>query len=73
MRILVIEDDGPGLDGQARQRVVRRGVRMDEQVPGSGLGLAIVGDITASYGGDFSVHDAEGGGLRACLSLPCAH
>lgn len=71
---LVVEDDGPGMDAQARARAGRRGVRLDQQVPGSGLGLAIVGDIAASHGGELSLEPIPGAtGLRACLSLPCGH
>lgn len=77
---LIVEDDGPGMDAQARARAVRRGVRLDEQVPGTGLGLAIVSDIVASHGGAFTLeananHQSRitNHGLRATLVLPCAH
>ncbi|MCR2237243.1 ATP-binding protein, partial [Salmonella enterica] len=39
---IVIDDDGPGIAEDERERIFERGVRMDEQRPGSGLGLDIV-------------------------------
>ena len=36
---LAIEDDGPGLPTDQRQRALARGGRLDETVQGSGLGL----------------------------------
>ncbi|MDI1246213.1 MAG: ATP-binding protein [Rhodoferax sp.] len=68
--VITIDDDGPGLAADQRDRVMQRGVRADEQVPGSGLGLAIVGDLARLYGGQVTLADAPLGGLRAVLELP---
>jgi signal transduction histidine kinase len=65
-----IEDDGPGLSPDERQRVGTRGERLDESVPGSGLGLAIVRDISKLYGGSFALEASARGGLLARLTLP---
>jgi signal transduction histidine kinase len=67
---ITIDDDGPGLPAEQRDRVMHRGVRADEQVPGSGLGLAIVGDLARLYGGQVTLADSPLGGLRAVLELP---
>lgn len=67
---IALDDDGPGLDAQRRDAVMRRGVRADEQVPGSGLGLAIVDDLARLYGGTVELLDSPLGGLRAALTLP---
>ncbi|MBJ7415026.1 MAG: ATP-binding protein, partial [Niveispirillum sp.] len=67
---MIIEDDGPGIPAAERAAVLARGVRLDEAVPGSGLGLAIVDDLARLYGGDLTLDQAAGGGLRAVLSLP---
>lgn len=67
---ITIDDDGPGLAADQRDRVMHRGVRADEQVPGSGLGLAIVGDLARLYGGQVRLADSPLGGLRAVLELP---
>ena len=68
--VVVIDDDGPGIDPAMRQAVFERGVRADEAAPGSGLGLAIVRDLAAACGGDVSVAEAPIGGLRVRLRLP---
>jgi signal transduction histidine kinase len=67
---LVVEDDGPGLAPQDRERVLERGERLDESVPGSGLGLSIVEDIAKLYGGTFELGNSALGGLGATLILP---
>ncbi len=68
--MLTVEDDGPGLDAQARTSVLRRGVRKDSATPGSGLGLAIVSDLAEVYGGLIMLDRASIGGLTARLELP---
>lgn len=69
---IVVEDDGPGLDGESAANVLRRGVRLDERAPGSGLGLDIVKELVAIYGGALELSRATLGGLRATLTLPAA-
>lgn len=69
---LRVEDDGPGIDDQARAAVLARGARLDQSVPGSGLGLAIVTDLARLYGGDVRLDTASLGGLGVALSLPAA-
>lgn len=70
--VLVIEDDGPGIDADRRAQVLARGARLDESVPGSGLGLAIVQELAVLYGGSMTLGTAELGGLRVALRLPSA-
>jgi signal transduction histidine kinase len=65
-----IDDDGPGLDPQARSAALRRGRKLDESRPGSGLGLSIIVDLAQIYGGSLSLEDSPLGGLRATLRLP---
>jgi signal transduction histidine kinase len=67
---LSIEDDGPGLVPEDRERVLERGERLDESVPGSGLGLSIVEDIAKLYGGSLALGTSQLGGLGARLTLP---
>ena len=69
---LAIEDDGPGLPTDQRQKALARGGRLDETVQGSGLGLSIVQEISSLYGGSFTLEDSAMGGLRAVLTLPAA-
>lgn len=70
--VLTVDDDGPGLPADQRERVLQRGVRADEQVPGSGLGLAIVHDLALLYGGGLALAPSALGGLRVALRLPGA-
>jgi signal transduction histidine kinase len=65
-----IDDDGPGLDADARAAAIERGRRLDESRPGSGLGLSIVVDLAANYGGKLELSEGPLGGLRATLRLP---
>lgn len=67
---LIVEDDGPGLSPEDRNRVGERGERLDETVPGSGLGLAIVRDISKLYAGSLALGASPLGGLEVRLGLP---
>jgi signal transduction histidine kinase len=70
--VIVVEDDGPGLDFASHQAVLARGVRLDESVPGSGLGLAIVHDLAELHGGSLRLARSQTGGVAARLTLPSA-
>jgi signal transduction histidine kinase len=67
---VTVDDDGPGLAPDERERVRARGARIDESMPGSGLGLAIVDELVALYGGRMVLDGAPTGGLRVSLTLP---
>jgi signal transduction histidine kinase len=69
--IAEIDDDGPGLDKNARAAALERGKRLDESRPGSGLGLSIVVELASIYGGSLQLDESPLGGLRAILRLPC--
>jgi len=64
-----VSDDGSGLPEADLERVLGRGVRLDQRAPGSGLGLAIVADIAESYGGSLVLRNGAPG-LQAMLTLP---
>jgi len=68
--VILVDDDGPGIEPSMREAIMQRGVRADEAAPGSGLGLAIVRDIAEIYRGSISLAGSPMGGARACLSLP---
>ena len=70
--LLVIEDDGPGLPEDRRDEVLKRGTRLDEDVPGTGLGLSIVDELVRAYEGRLTLGDSDMGGLKAMLELPAA-
>jgi signal transduction histidine kinase len=49
---LSVEDDGPGVPPEMRERIFERFVRADDDERGSGLGLAICRAIARAHGGD---------------------
>ena len=59
---LWIEDDGPGVPPDQRERILERGERLDRQHPGQGIGLAVVKDIIDSYDAELSLGDSPLGG-----------
>jgi signal transduction histidine kinase len=69
---IAVEDDGPGIPGEKRGELFKRGARLDTTgKPGTGLGLAIVRDVAEIYGGDIHLEESEDlGGLLARLTLP---
>jgi two-component system heavy metal sensor histidine kinase CusS len=71
-----VEDQGPGLTAEQRQRMFERFVRIltpDKEYPGSGLGLAICRSIVNLHGGQISAGPgAEGRGLRVVTDIPAA-
>jgi signal transduction histidine kinase len=67
---ITVEDDGPGMAVEARERVFEAGERLDEQTPGTGLGLAIVRDVTTLYGGRCWIDTATLGGAAVHVELP---
>ncbi len=70
--VILVDDDGPGIDASLHDAVLQRGVKADEAAPGSGLGLAIVRDLAEVYGGSIALDRSPMGGLRARLTLPRA-
>lgn len=72
MLLIRIDDNGPGLTEEDAQKVLRRGVRLDEKTPGSGLGLDIVKELVDVYGGSLGLRRSALGGLLVELRLPTA-
>lgn len=74
MAKLTIDDDGPGIADQDRDRVFERFTRLDEARDrahgGAGLGLAIARDITHHLRGAIEVERSPLGGARFIVSLP---
>ncbi len=68
---LRIDDDGPGIPCEQRQRIFQRGTRLGSgDGRGFGLGLAIVESIVSRVGGEVRVGDAPRGGARFEILLP---
>jgi two-component system OmpR family sensor kinase len=70
----VVEDDGPGIPDDERERVFDRFHRTDEARDrasgGTGLGLAIVEAIAKAHGGSVKASQSQAGGARIELDLP---
>jgi len=66
---LHVEDSGPGIPPDERERVFDRFYRRVESTEGgSGLGLAIARDIAARHQASISLDSSEAlGGLDACV------
>ena len=70
---VVVEDEGPGLPDDIRNRAFERFVRGGRDGGrGSGLGLAIVTAVVEAHGGRVHYEDREGGGARFTVRLPAA-
>lgn len=66
-----VADDGPGCSPADCERLMQRGLRLDESKPGHGLGLAICREIVDFYGGDMRfAADAALGGLAVAIAIP---
>ena len=57
-----VEDDGPGIDANERDRVFENGYTTSET--GTGFGLSIVQRIAEAHGWDVAVAEGERGGAR---------
>lgn len=74
--VLTVEDDGPGIPADDRERVFDRFTRLqparERDSGGSGLGLAIVRALLARGGGSIVLEPAapDGTGVRAGVRLP---
>ena len=68
---LEVEDDGPGIAPEERERVLERFYRVPGTPgTGSGLGLAIVRDIAASHAASLFVAEGTAGGCRVGITFP---
>jgi len=71
--LLEVDDTGPGLAPDERERVFDRFFRRAAvQESGTGLGLAIVKAITERHGANIMLGSAPGGGLKVTVSFPPA-
>lgn len=68
--VLIVEDDGPGIEDSQANALLARGARADERMPGHGLGLAIVTDLVTRLHGQLSIDRSELGGARLRIELP---
>ena len=74
---VAVEDDGPGVPAEQRERIFERFVRLEaertDEPKGSGLGLAISRSILALHRGTIRAEaSARGPGLRVVFEIPIA-
>lgn len=73
--VVAIEDDGPGIPAEDRERVFTRFTRLDRDStrPGSGLGLPIAAMLAQATGARIDLSTARSGrGLRVEVAFPQA-
>ncbi|HEY2533130.1 MAG TPA: ATP-binding protein [Xanthobacteraceae bacterium] len=72
--IVVVDDDGPGIPADERENVFAPFYRLERSrnrdTGGAGLGLAVARTVAREHGGDITLCNIDGGGLRAQLELP---
>lgn len=73
---LTIEDQGPGIPAELRERVFDKFFRamrdgdLSGHKPGTGMGLAIAKGIVEAHGGKIWIEDASDSGTRMVVLLP---
>jgi two-component system, OmpR family, sensor histidine kinase TctE len=68
--VIEVEDNGPGLSPEHRERMFERFYRASDAPGGAGLGLAIVQEIAQRHGGQAIAQAVQPQGLRMQLWLP---
>jgi signal transduction histidine kinase len=70
--IVVVRDDGSGIDARDRVRIFERFHRLadHERIVGTGLGLPIARDLARQMNGDLDVASVRGAGSAFVLALP---
>lgn len=68
--LLVVEDNGQGIEESELARILKRGQRADESTPGHGIGLAIIKEVVISYQGEIAIELSPLGGAKFTISLP---
>ncbi|MGP4753685.1 sensor histidine kinase [Agrobacterium pusense] len=65
-----VEDEGPGIAEDKRERIFDAFYRINGHGGGSGLGLKIVRDIAREHGGDVTLQATGGAGSKFRVYLP---
>ena len=69
---LTVEDSGPGIPPEERERVLQRFVRLDTSRTGggSGLGLSLVAGVATLHRASLVLDESPLGGLRVTVTFP---
>ncbi len=69
--LLLIEDDGEGIEADKIDEILQRGVRADEHIEGHGIGMAVVNELIQLMGGKLVGDRSERlGGMRWWVYFP---
>jgi signal transduction histidine kinase len=68
--LLVVEDNGPGVPPELKDKVFAPYFTTKQAKGGTGLGLAIVHRIVSDHGGRITISDARERGARFTIELP---
>jgi signal transduction histidine kinase len=72
--VLTVDDDGPGIPETEQEAVFQPFHRVEasrnRETGGTGLGLTIARSILRAHGGEVTLANREGGGLRVVARLP---
>ena len=69
---IVLEDSGPGIPPEMREKIFERFARVDPSrtLPGTGLGLALVRAFIELHNGNVDVYESPLGGAAFTITLP---
>jgi signal transduction histidine kinase len=74
LAVITVDDDGPGIPEQEHENVFAPFYRLEGSrnrgTGGVGLGLSVARTIAREHGGDITLVNRDGGGLRVCMELP---
>jgi signal transduction histidine kinase len=65
-----VEDDGPGIPAEDRERVFEPFQRLRPRSTGAGLGLNLVQQVVERHGGRITILDGTAGGVLVRIDLP---
>lgn len=66
---ITIEDDGPGISEEQREKILLRGKRADQSTPGHGLGLAMVNDMLLLYNASMQISTSSLNGTKIVITI----
>jgi len=67
---LIIEDNGPGIPNEIRDKILQPFFTTKKGTEGTGLGLSITNDIIKAHGGQLTIESESGNGSRFIITLP---
>ncbi|TYL49290.1 sensor histidine kinase [Marinomonas sp. IMCC 4694] len=67
---IIVDDAGPGIPNELREKALQRFERLEIGLNGSGLGLSIVTSVAQAHNGGLFLENSPLGGLRARVHVP---